>query len=204
MAAHLAAAVAAKVDAGEPAFVYGHPERRLGRYPEVLAAVTAAAAGVPLLWRVTLTEFARWWRWRAARRWSVVPQGRGAVRGPVRRMGRPGTRWRWKSSAAGTSRRCRVTGPRTHSEARTTWPTSAAEPRADLPSPRPDDRRAGLKAAIRSALDWETVTPVEELRAFDLASRLKKGLRVWQHARQARASARTHFRAAGRREGAGR
>ena len=31
--AHLAAVVRAKIAAGEPAFVYGHPERRLGRFP---------------------------------------------------------------------------------------------------------------------------------------------------------------------------
>ncbi|MBY0395196.1 MAG: hypothetical protein K2X91_01835, partial [Thermoleophilia bacterium] len=59
VAAHLAAAVRAKVAAGDPAFVYGHPERRLARLPEVLPALADAIAGESLLWRVTLTEFAQ-------------------------------------------------------------------------------------------------------------------------------------------------
>ncbi len=72
VAEYLAQVVEAKIDAGEPAFVYGHPEGRLGRYPEILAAVDAAIAGRLLLWRVTLTEFAQWWRWRSERSWSIL------------------------------------------------------------------------------------------------------------------------------------
>jgi len=200
VAAHLAAVVAAKVDAGEPAFVYGHPERRLGRYPEVLAAVSGAAAGVPLLWRVTLTEFARWWRWRAERRWSVVDRGDGRFEVQF-------DEWSGRYALALEVVRGRhvsslpVTGPRTALRLGD-LAYERREPRAELPSPRRDDRRPGLKAAIRSAIDWETVTPVEELPAYDLASRLKKGLRLWHHARAGRAAARTHFRAARRDEAA--
>ncbi|MBV8556217.1 MAG: hypothetical protein JO116_11700, partial [Planctomycetaceae bacterium] len=72
VADYLAGVVRAKVEAGEPAFVYGHPEHRLGRLPEVLAALGRAISGDAPIWRVTLTEFARWWRWRAGRRWSVL------------------------------------------------------------------------------------------------------------------------------------
>ena len=69
VAEHLAAVVRARIDAGEPAFVYGHPERRLARFPEVLRALQAEIAAEPFVWRVTLTEFAEWWRWRSERRW---------------------------------------------------------------------------------------------------------------------------------------
>lgn len=178
IADHLVGVVRAAADAGEPAFVYGHPEGRLGRYPEVVASLAAAVAEDPRLWRTTLAEFARWWRWRESRRWSVVERGDGVyglqfeewdgryplavevVRGahvarfPVRR---PGSSFRLDMLA--------YERPST---------------RVDMPSPRPGPRRLGVKAAIRSALDWETVTPVEELRGGTVAGRLKRGLRRWR------------------------
>ena len=40
---YLGRVVAAKVQAGEPALVYGHPERRLGRMPEILIAPSPPA-----------------------------------------------------------------------------------------------------------------------------------------------------------------
>src|SRR5690606_25450177 len=71
VAEHLVQVVRARIASGEPAFVYGHPERRLARMPEILAALTEAIRGESLLWRVTLTEFARWWCWRNERGWSA-------------------------------------------------------------------------------------------------------------------------------------
>jgi hypothetical protein len=52
--------------------------------------------------------------------------------------------------------------------------------RADLPAPVAARRPLGWKAAVRSALDWETVTPVEDLPADSLAALLKKRLRRWR------------------------
>ena len=99
VADHLVAVVRARIDAGEPAFVYGHPERRLGRHPEILAALAEAIAGEPLLWRVTLTEFAALVALAGRSRvWSLVPQDDGrfevqfddwAARLPARPRGRP-------------------------------------------------------------------------------------------------------------------
>ncbi|MFO0910935.1 MAG: hypothetical protein U0794_21775 [Isosphaeraceae bacterium] len=54
IAEHLTQVVRARIESGEPAFVYGHPERRLARHPEVLAALDAAITGESLVWRVTL------------------------------------------------------------------------------------------------------------------------------------------------------
>jgi hypothetical protein len=38
----------------------------------------------------------------------------------------------------------------------------------------------GLKALLREAIDWETVTPLHELSEATLAGRLKKELRRWK------------------------
>jgi hypothetical protein len=178
IAAHLARVVRARVEAGEPAFVYGHPERRLARFPEVLAGLAAEVARHDLLWRVTLTEFARWWRWRSRRLWSVVPKADGRLEVQFEDWDeryRLGLEVQRGSHAALLP----VTGPcmplnldGLAYERRTV--------RADLPAPVAARRPLGWKAAVRSALDWETVTPVDDLPADSLAALLKKRLRRWR------------------------
>jgi hypothetical protein len=184
VAEHLVAMVRAKIDAGEPAFVYGHPERRLARHPEILSAVADAIADESLLWRVTLTEFAAWWRWRLARRWSVVPRADGRYEVQlddwsdeyplgleVRRGGHGGT--------------IPLERPRTLLR----LPDLAYETRntrVDLPRPTILAPSATLRAALRKALDWETVTPIEELPTRSIPDRVKKGLRLWRAAKRER------------------
>ncbi len=56
--------VGAKLDAGELAVIYGHPERRLARMPGVMTALAQSIDGRALVWRVTFSDLARWWRWR--------------------------------------------------------------------------------------------------------------------------------------------
>ena len=175
---HLAAVVRSKIEAGEPAFVYGHPERRLGRFPEVLGRLAAEIAGEGLLWRVTLTEFARWWRWRAERRWSVVPKGPGrfevqfddwdAEYPLALEVHRPG---RFASvPVAGPCIPLELDGL-AYERAKLTAP---------LPIPRPCRGPRTLRSAVREALDWETVTPVDELPTGTIAERVKVGLRRWK------------------------
>jgi hypothetical protein len=54
------------------------------------------------------------------------------------------------------------------------------ELRPEFPAPTVVRRTPSLKTAVRTALDWETVTPLEELPASRLADRVKKGLRWWR------------------------
>ena len=63
-----------RLDAGELAVIYGHPEGRLGRMPEVMKAIAGAVLGRTLVWRASFTELARWWRWRGERRFLVIPR----------------------------------------------------------------------------------------------------------------------------------
>jgi peptidoglycan/xylan/chitin deacetylase (PgdA/CDA1 family) len=178
VAEHLARVVRERIDAGEPAFVYGHPERRLGRYPEVLAAIDAAVAGEPLLWRVTLTEFALWWRWRDERRWSVVPRADGRFEVQLED-------WCGQFPLALEVVRGRhvaavpLLGPLTPLRLEELAYELRPEP-PSWPEPGLASRPLSLKAAVREALDWETVTPLEELPADTLTARVKKGLRWWK------------------------
>ena len=178
VADHFVRVVRAKVEAGEPAFVYGHPERRLGRYPEIVRELAEAVERESLLWRTTLTEFARWWRWRADRRWSVVPRAEGRFEVQFDE---------WEPSYPLAMELIRghhvavipLNGPRTSFSARgLVFERRTA--RADLPSPSTLRGPIGIKAAVRRALDWETVTPVDELPGGSLAARVKRELRRWK------------------------
>lgn len=183
IAAHLTAVVRAKVAACEPAFVYGHPERRLAQFPEVLAALAASIAGEALVWRVTMTEFAQWWRWRLQRRWSLLPRPEGRFEVQFEDwssefpLGLEIVRGQHASLVP-------VTGPRMVLRLED-LAYERRQSRVELPVPVAVKRPRSLKAAVRSALDWETVTPIEDLPASRLADRVKKGLRWWrdeQHA----------------------
>ncbi|AGA27242.1 polysaccharide deacetylase family protein [Singulisphaera acidiphila] len=178
VAQYLARVVRSKINACEPAFVYGHPERRLARFPEVLAELAAVIANEPYVWRATLTDFAQWWRWRAERRWSVLPKPEG-------RFEIQFDDWSGDFPMAVEIVRGQhvatvpVTGPRTivHLE---DLAYERREVRADLPAPTVVRRTPSLKSAVRKALDWETVTPLADLPSSTLTDRVKKGLRWWR------------------------
>jgi hypothetical protein len=178
IADHLVAVVRAKVSAGEPAFVYGHPERRLGRFPEILAALDDATAGDSLLWRVTLTEFAAWWRWRDGRQWSLLPRpdGRFEVQfeewRPEYPLGLEIVRGEHVSTVP-------IHGPRTSLRLEG-LAYVRHDARTHPASPTRAPRAHSLRSAVRKALDWETVTPLEELPVNSISARVKKGLRWWR------------------------
>jgi hypothetical protein len=178
IADHLVQTVRGRIAAGEPAFVYGHPERRLGRFPEVLAALHEATTGDSLVWRVTLTEFAEWWHWRDSRRWSVQPRpdGRYEVQFEEWRPGFPLGLEILRGEHAST---IPLRGPLTSLRLEDLVYERRERPvYATLPSRV--RRPAGLRSAVRKAIDWETVTPFEELPVNTLSARVKKGLRWWR------------------------
>jgi hypothetical protein len=175
IANYLISIVQTKVARGETAFVYGHPERRLGRFPQVIAALAAAVGDLDRVWRVTLTEFARWWIWRARQEWSLR----------IRSDGRYEIQFEdWDSAFPLTLEIIRgdhsatlpILEPR-----QTVDPSSFVFVKGVTPSIEPSPRvlrnPRGWKSAIRAALDWETVTPLEELPNDGLRNRLKLHLR---------------------------
>jgi hypothetical protein len=174
--------VSAKLDAGELAVVYGHPERRLGRMPEVMAALARTVESQSLVWRATFSELARWWRWRGERRWLVIPRDN-------HRLEIQFHEWNTEYEFALEIHRGRfhcsipVTGPRM-SLGLTGLAYERSEPSlACLEPPTIDREILSFKKAVRSALDWETVTPLDDIPRSSISNRLKRGLRWWQHKR---------------------
>ncbi|WP_165251410.1 hypothetical protein [Paludisphaera soli] len=180
VAEHLARVVEEKVAAGEPAFVYGHPERRLGRMPEVPLALAATLRRQPLVWRTTLTEMARWWRWRASRKWLAIPRGPGRYEVQFEDWD---ARYPVALEVQRGDFRCLLplNGPRTVLDLRTLAYDRRPEPaRRSVRPPEPDRRNPSLKQIIRQAIDWETETPIDEIPSATIAGRVKKGLRRWK------------------------
>jgi hypothetical protein len=176
---YLAGAVAARLDAGELAVAYGHPERRLGRMPEVLQVLAATVASSSLAWRVTLSGLARWWRWRAERRWLVIPREDHRLEiqfagwDPEYEIALEIHRGDFFSSLP-------VTGPRM-SLALSGLAYERSGGAGRLPGPPEIERPSPcLKKAIRAAIDWETVTPLTDIPRSSLPNRVKRGLRWWK------------------------
>jgi hypothetical protein len=162
-----------KYRAGEPVFFYGHPTGRLGTYPQVLRAVFDTANAFAAIWKTTLTEFAAWWRARAAVRLSVAGHHESYV---VTAGQRPaGYRlgieyWRGRHVA-----RMPLGGRVVQFS-----PSALAyENRAPRPDVRPVriDRPQGLRGRIRRWIDWERETPIEEIEPTSWRNRAKRTLR---------------------------
>jgi hypothetical protein len=174
--------VGAKLDAGELTVMYGHPERRLGQMPEIMNALAKAIEGRPLVWRATFSDLARWWRWRGERRWMALPR-------EGNRLEIQFEDWDPRYALAIEIHRGRfhcsipVTGPRL-SLGLGDLVYEKYEPAANWLNPPTIDRETpSLKRAMRTALDWETVTPLDDIPRSTLSNRLKRGLRWWKHKR---------------------
>ncbi len=163
--------------------MYGHPaERRLAHHPDVLATLAEEVANESLVWRVTLTEFAHWWRWRASRTWSVLARGEGRFEIQFDDWGNE-----FPLTLELVRENHRATIPLTRPVTPLQLDELAYERRetpAELPAAFTVSRPPSLRSVVRHAIDWETITPLDELPAHTLAARMKKGLRWWRQSRR--------------------
>jgi hypothetical protein len=177
--------LARKVAAGQPAFLYGHPEGRLGRFPAIVEAIAAALAREELVWRVTLTDFAAWWRKRAALRFRARRAKFGRLE-IVFDKAPDGEAYALEQDLGETLSLTPLKGKI----------MSIGESEAPRPFKKNLRFDAGSELAppysspqtwLRRALDWETVTPLDELPTRTIRARLKKGLR-WVRQRRSEAA----------------
>ena len=163
----------AKYQAGEPIFLYGHPDGRIGRYPQLLAGVLQAASQCAALWMTDRTTLASWWRQRAAVRWQLLRDGDTYL---IQADNMPASQrlaveyWRGEHVAL---------MPLDQQVVRFSPEALAWQPRKPFQWPRSVrvDRRRDLKTRLRSYLDWEKVTPLEEIDGGTLRGWMKKTLR---------------------------
>ena len=170
---HFKQIIAEKHAVGEPIFLYGHPDGRLGRYPHVLRETLAAVAGYRDIWRTTLAEFASWWIARGRLSLDVVEyEGQLTVRGGRTADGRQCAIEYFRGPNVA---RLPLDGPLVS--------FSAANPIFESPAPAPRsypeafDQPEDFRVSLRRYLDWEKVTPVEEISTRTWRGWTKKTLR---------------------------
>ncbi|MFH1922572.1 MAG: hypothetical protein ABIP48_22140 [Planctomycetota bacterium] len=170
---HFDQLVRAAYRAGEPVFLYGHPTGRLGRYPQLLSRVFETASGFGALWKTTFTELARWWRARAQVRLTVT-RGKGRYTVMLHRTAagyRIGVEYHRGPHVA--------LMPLDDRGVRFSPQSLAYETRGAHPSVSPVrlDRAHGLRGRVRQLIDWERVTPIDEIGTGDWRNWTKRTLR---------------------------
>lgn len=171
--AHWRQIVAQKFAAREPIFLYGHPDGRIGRFPWLLRELLAEVAGLSGVWQTSLAAFEQWWRDRAAVEITASRNDCG-IEITARELPRS------RRIAVEYFRGDRVaefelTGQQrcvSHNEL--SWQTCS---RLRLFSSAPTTAGQGLKAGLRRYLDWERVTPVEEISTRNWRGWAKRTLR---------------------------
>jgi hypothetical protein len=169
--------VTARYLAGEPVFLYGHPTRRLGRYPQVLGRVLETIDGFSAVWKTSLREFARWWRERRRIRLRVLEesQDRLAVivdQGPrgYRMMGHyyQGEHLAPLALELGC---VRFSPSELAFEQRRPMNTT---------SPVRVDRPQDIRSVLRRYLDFDRVTPLNEIDTSTWRGWMKRQIRQWR------------------------
>lgn len=171
--AHLCAIAQARYHCGEPIFLYGHPNGRVGRHPRLLQTVLSEVAQFSAAWCTTLTQFNDWWRSRHAIRVRLIQASQGyslhcdhLPRGY--RLG--GEVWRGEHVAT-----IAIDEPMLNFA-----PEALAFESRRLTSELLHfriDNPHGLKGAVRRYLDWERVTPVQEINTRTWRGWMKRTLR---------------------------
>lgn len=166
-------AIETKHRAGEPIFLYGHPDGRLGRFPRLLRETLDAAAALSGVWRTTHTQFAAWWRARLRAQVSVERRGDELLVGVENApRGHALALECWKDNRVAT-----VPLDRPAVRFQPAALSYVTRPTDDLPRGFLLDESPGLRQRVRRLLDWERVTPIDQLRSRTVRGWLKKSLR---------------------------
>ena len=166
-----------RCQAGEPIFLYGHPTGRRGRQTDVLRAILESVSSSSAIWRTTLSRFHAWWRARASVQFSVTRQGeRLAVV-----VTRSAPDWRLAIEY--------LQGPRTavmplEAETVSFVPDALAYEKRETSrgiQPTRIHRAEGLRGRVRRWIDWELVTPVNQIGTGNWQNWTKRTLRrLWK------------------------
>jgi len=172
-AEHFVAHATAQAAAREPILLYGHPDGRLGRHPEVLHTLLRSIESTRGVWEVSLSTLAAWWRARRQVCWSATPLSEGAWSITVGQRPRD---WNLAWELWRGNQRAEIADPATSTFHLDHLRWEPATPRISF-APRHRVRQ-GWKASLRRALDWERVTPVHELSAAGWRGSMKRWLRT--------------------------
>ena len=157
----------------EPIFFYGHPDGRLGRYPQVLQRLLDEVGTFGSLWKTTFRQFAGWWQQRLkAKAWLYRQGDRFLLQTSQRPTGWTAMVEFWRGSLVARL-------PVREDRIPFTPAALVYEPQrvAEMPGSQPLPQETYWKAKLRQELDWERTTPPEELKNRSLRGWTKWFLR---------------------------
>jgi hypothetical protein len=170
---HLIAVAKNNYAAGEPIILYGHPCGRLGRHHELLGDIFQTIAQMTAVWKTTFTRLNRWWRAREAMQLVVRAEGESFA---IDADGLPGG---WKPTVELWRGRHVARLPLQGPSLRFQRGALAYENRASTDGLRPVriDASHGVRGRVARWLDWEKVTPIEEIHTNTIRGKAKRLLR---------------------------
>jgi hypothetical protein len=166
----------AKYQAGEPLFFYGHPDGRLGRYPQVVRRLLGTVSEFPAIWLTSMTQFGAWWRTRLRTRVRVYRGEHGwrvfaACRPTAYRMALECFRGEQVAAVPLDGDELRFSPAELEFCGRVPLPAAGEVNRG---SPR------SLRGSVLRYLDWEKETPLDEIATHHWRGWVKHRLRKWR------------------------
>ena len=178
VAEHFVAVAEAKRAAGEMTVLYGHPDRRLGRYPNVLRTLLAHVGGQSDVWQTNLTSLAWWFDLRDRGRWTITEAEEGWIVESSTNSDEAALGEAFALNlgvGAGTATVRLDGGPQFVRRALLRPVSTPGSIR--LPQPIRREFLSGFKPLLRRWLDWERTTPIAEIATDHWRGRLKRTLR---------------------------
>lgn len=160
---------------GEPVFLYGHPTGLAGGCAQVVRQVLEAAGGLGAIWKTTLSQMNDWWRTRAAVRLTVTErEGEYVV---TAETGLPAYHVGIELVQGGRVASLPLDRPVVQFSPEALAYKARTAP--SLVAPIEIRRPGGWRGQVRRLIDWEHVTPVEEIPTGTWRNWTKRTLRHW-------------------------
>jgi len=171
--------ISERVERAKPILIFGHPTRRLGRYPAIVHNLYRDLENQPSVWKIQFHQWAGWWRERSRMtpvlEWDdkscqivyspdLKQQMSASYGDACFRITSPAPAFSEKIFDA-SGNLLRLTGKKESS----TDPEDDFDPGSEIQFPL----IKRLKQTLKHHLDWETKTPVEQLFVTDFPSAMK-------------------------------
>jgi hypothetical protein len=178
VAEYFVAVAEAKRAAGEMTVLYGHPDRRLGRYPHILRTLLEHVGGQSDVWRTNLTSLAWWFDLRDRQRRTVTETAEGWIVDSATNSDESalGEAFALELGVGNGTATVRLDGG-PQLIRRSVLQANTNRPLENLPQPIRREYLSGFKPLLRRWLDWERTTPIAEIGTDHWRGRLKRTLR---------------------------
>lgn len=177
--AYFAETIRRKADACEPVFLFGHPDKRIGKYPSILEHIFDCIEGNRKILKTSYEKFAEWWVMRhhlsADFEWQ---NGEISVHAPIpdRQVNAEILTHDGKRALIPLKELSKPTAIMDYTSAASVSNLGSTAPVLEEKVRHPFSKK--MKLWLKSCLDWETKTPTSMLITSNIQSIVKYCLRL--------------------------